>query len=111
MTDKITKKPKGFAFVEFADATSLRKGLAFHHSMFQKRAINVEMTAGGGGKSESRLKKLSDKNHRLDKERERLFQQRSKQKPEMADTGEVIPSTAMLKQMATGANSVYVKSK
>lgn len=47
-----------------------QKALAFHHTFFKKRQINVELTAGGGGnKSESRKEKLKVKNERLTEER------------------------------------------
>ncbi|KAI7904982.1 uncharacterized protein BX663DRAFT_501264, partial [Cokeromyces recurvatus] len=70
MTDKITKKPKGFAFMEFENAKDLNKALAFHHTLFKKRQINVELTAGGGGnKSDVRKEKLKKKNERLAEER------------------------------------------
>ncbi|KAG0174004.1 hypothetical protein DFQ28_007235 [Apophysomyces sp. BC1034] len=58
LTDKQTKKPKGFAFLEFETSKNLH------------RQINVELTAGGGGnKSESRKEKLKTKNERLQEER------------------------------------------
>jgi nucleolar protein 6 len=44
--------------------------LAFHHTYFKKRQINVELTAGGGGnKSDARKEKLKVKNDRLTEER------------------------------------------
>ncbi|KAI9488272.1 hypothetical protein BDB00DRAFT_60118 [Zychaea mexicana] len=69
MTDKQTKKPKGFAFIEFQDSHHLSKALAFHHTFFNKRQINVELTAGGGGRSDARKEKLKEKNEKLQLER------------------------------------------
>ncbi|GAA5799657.1 hypothetical protein EDC94DRAFT_598140 [Helicostylum pulchrum] len=70
LTDKATGKPKGFAFMEFEHSKDLNKALAFHHTFFKKRQINVELTAGGGGnKSETRKEKLKVKNERLTEER------------------------------------------
>ncbi|KAI9277487.1 hypothetical protein BY458DRAFT_472326 [Sporodiniella umbellata] len=70
MTDKATGKPKGFAFMEFENSKELNKALAFHHTFFKKRQINVELTAGGGGnKSGARKEKLLEKNKRLTEER------------------------------------------
>ncbi|KAG2208429.1 hypothetical protein INT46_009630 [Mucor plumbeus] len=70
LTDKATGKPKGFAFMEFENSKDLNKALAFHHTFFKKRQINVELTAGGGGnKSDARKEKLKVKNERLTEER------------------------------------------
>ncbi|CAO3641563.1 unnamed protein product [Mucor fragilis] len=70
LTDKATGKPKGFAFMEFENSKDLNKALAFHHTFFKKRQINVELTAGGGGsKSDARKEKLKIKNDRLAEER------------------------------------------
>ncbi|CAO3607539.1 unnamed protein product [Cunninghamella echinulata] len=76
LTDKVTKKPKGFAFVEFETSKHLGKALGFHHTLFKKRQINVELTAGGGGKSEARNEKLKKKNERLTEERQKIHQDR-----------------------------------
>lgn len=69
MTDKQTKAPKGFAFLEFKDSDCLQKALKFHHTLFKRRQINVELTAGGGGKSEARQEKLQVKREKLRTER------------------------------------------
>ncbi|WFD42909.1 hypothetical protein MPSI1_001560 [Malassezia psittaci] len=69
---------KGCAFVEFSTPKALQKGLHFHHSMFRGRQINVELTAGGGGSSETRKKKIQAKNADLEKERKKHFEQHVK---------------------------------
>jgi RNA recognition motif-containing protein len=69
MTDKETKAPKGFAFLEFKDSECLQSALKFHHTLFKRRQINVELTAGGGGKSEARQEKLQVKREKLRTER------------------------------------------
>ncbi|RUS14129.1 hypothetical protein BC937DRAFT_94294 [Endogone sp. FLAS-F59071] len=69
MTDKVTKKPKGFSFIEFDNSESMKRALFFHHTLFKKRQINVELTAGGGGNSETRVQKLRVKNEKLQEER------------------------------------------
>ena len=80
MTDKATKKPKGFAFLEFENYDRMKTCLKlFHHTEFDsgvggdkgKRKINVELTAGGGGKSDNRQEKLKEKNQRLEDQRTR----------------------------------------
>ncbi|KAL7310158.1 hypothetical protein PS15m_009690 [Mucor circinelloides] len=86
LTDKATGKPKGFAFMEFENSKDLNKALAFHHTFFKKRQINVELTAGGGGsKSDARKEKLKIKN-------ERLAEERTKKHEEMK--GKVTPESS-----------------
>lgn len=112
-TDKVTKKSKGFAFLEFDDYSKMKTCLkVYHHSIFDPertarlpesaldenglakeltdekgrllgRRINVELTAGGGGKGAGRKDKIVQKNTKLFEERERrkkeeMKQQRSK---------------------------------
>lgn len=60
-----TAKSKGFAFVEFSHRNALQQGLKLHQSELEGRNINVELTAGGGGKSESRLEKVKQRNREL----------------------------------------------
>ncbi|RMZ84409.1 hypothetical protein DV738_g654, partial [Chaetothyriales sp. CBS 135597] len=93
-TDKATGKSKGFAFIEFEDYDRMKTCLQlYHHSYFnpdapnsnpaggkfqQKksskkdkgRRINVELTAGGGGKSSRRQERIKLKNQRLAEQRE-----------------------------------------
>ncbi|KAK3700391.1 hypothetical protein LTR37_016002 [Vermiconidia calcicola] len=96
-TDPKTKKSKGFAFLEFENYDRMKTCLKlYHHSMFDPakadgeievvdeepvrefkkgkkggRRINVELTAGGGGKTEGRKEKIKQKNVRLDEQRQR----------------------------------------
>ncbi|XP_013393611.1 uncharacterized RNA-binding protein C365.04c-like isoform X2 [Lingula anatina] len=65
-THKETGKQKGFAFVEFGDEPSLRRGLQLHRSELLGSKINVEFTSVGG-KNQNRLEKLKKKNLRLAK--------------------------------------------
>lgn len=60
--DKRPEKSKGCAFLEFSKASGLQTALRFHQSVLDGRKINVELSAGGGGKSDARLKKLREKN-------------------------------------------------
>ncbi|KAH6916926.1 RNA binding protein [Coprinopsis sp. MPI-PUGE-AT-0042] len=58
-------KSKGCAFLEFPTKAPLQEALKLHQSMLDDRMINVELTAGGGGKSEARLSKLRERNKAL----------------------------------------------
>ncbi|KAF8986234.1 hypothetical protein BGZ46_007765 [Entomortierella lignicola] len=74
-TDKITKKGKGFAFMEFPDVESMQKALFFNKTLIKERPINVELTAGGGGnKSATRKQKIAEKNEALNEERRKLHE-------------------------------------
>ena len=86
-TDKATGKPKGFGFIELADHVALtvcsrypwaklatsrfgrflavQRALRLHHTLLDNRRINVEVTAGGGGKSENRTAKIKMRNDKL----------------------------------------------
>ena len=66
---KTTAKSKGFAFLEFSAKSGLQQALKLHHSQLEGRMINVELTAGGGGKSEARLNKLRERNKELHEQR------------------------------------------
>ncbi|KAF5368627.1 hypothetical protein D9758_002311 [Tetrapyrgos nigripes] len=62
---KTVAKSKGCAFLEFSHPHALQQALKLHHSQLDGRSINVELTAGGGGNSESRLKKVKERNSKL----------------------------------------------
>ena len=66
---KQTAKSKGFAFLEFQHKSGLQQALKLHHSELQGRMINVELTAGGGGKVERRLAKVKERNKELFEQR------------------------------------------
>ena len=68
-TSKPTAKSKGFAFVEFSHKNAFQQGLKLHQSELDGRKINVELTAGGGGKSEARLEKVKKRNRELHEQR------------------------------------------
>jgi RNA recognition motif-containing protein len=70
-TPKTTQSSKsnGYAFLEFTDKKALQQALRLHHSELEGRKINVELTAGGGGKSEHRVKKLQERNKGLHEQR------------------------------------------
>lgn len=58
LTHKETKKSRGMAFVEVKSPELLYACLKMHHSELEGRRINVERSAGGGRKSESRKSKI-----------------------------------------------------
>ena len=66
---KYTAKSKGFAFVEFPNSNALQQGLKLHQSELEGRKINVELTAGGGGKSVQRWEKVKRRNKELHEQR------------------------------------------
>ncbi|KAK4229963.1 hypothetical protein QBC38DRAFT_358136 [Podospora fimiseda] len=70
LTDKDTGKSRGIAFVEFPGYDRMKTCLEkFHHTEFEGRKINVELTAGGGGKTKQRTEKIREKNAKLNEER------------------------------------------
>ncbi|KJX93651.1 hypothetical protein TI39_contig4278g00022 [Zymoseptoria brevis] len=96
-TDPQTKRSKGFAFLEFENYDRMKTCLKlFHHSMFDPEAkevggtgkgngkagrkINVELTAGGGGKTQGRQDKIKVKNERLEEQRKRRAEVERKEK-------------------------------
>ena len=65
LTDKESGKSKGCAFAEFSSNKAIQNALKFHRSKLQGRTINVEVTCGGGGKGNERLKKIRERNRTL----------------------------------------------
>jgi nucleolar protein 6 len=49
----------------------MQAALKLHHTQLAGRRINVELTAGGGGKSDARTAKLSERNERVGVQRVR----------------------------------------
>ncbi|KZS95899.1 hypothetical protein SISNIDRAFT_464193 [Sistotremastrum niveocremeum HHB9708] len=78
-------KSKGCAFLEFTHRNALQQGLKLHHSELEGRKINVELTAGGGGKSESRIQKVRERNRGLETQR------KTKQGGEQPETESTAP--------------------
>ncbi|KAL7938333.1 hypothetical protein V8C35DRAFT_291697 [Trichoderma chlorosporum] len=87
------KACRGIAFVEFATPTHQRTCLdKFHHSMFEDgispaRKINVELTAGGGGKGQGRQDKIMEKNKKLDENRAKRIEKEKTAKEENQTNG------------------------
>ncbi|KAI0257027.1 hypothetical protein BJV78DRAFT_2447 [Lactifluus subvellereus] len=64
-------KSKGCAFLEFSTRPALQAALRLHQSELDGRRINVELTAGGGGKGDARLAKVKARNKQLTAQRTR----------------------------------------
>lgn len=81
-------KSRGIAFVEFGHFSHMKTCLAkFHHTEFtdargQTRRINVELTAGGGGRKDARMDKVRERNQRLNEERARRIAKEEADKEE-----------------------------
>lgn len=73
--DKIRiRTSKGIAFLEFSKENTdiqsrMEHALRMHHSLLRDRRINVELTVGGGGNSNTRQQKIKEKNEKLKQER------------------------------------------
>ncbi|KAK0633615.1 hypothetical protein B0T14DRAFT_491768 [Immersiella caudata] len=83
-------KSRGIAFIEFANFDHMKTCLEkFHHTEFDNgksapRKINVELTAGGGGKTSHRQQKIASKNKKLNEERHNRFAKEEEAKLEKA---------------------------
>ncbi|KAL7790780.1 hypothetical protein V8C37DRAFT_383975 [Trichoderma ceciliae] len=88
------KACRGIAFVEFGTPVHQRTCLdKFHHSTFEDgistpRKINVELTAGGGGKSQGRQDKIMEKNKKLDENRAKRIEKEKTTKEETQSDGQ-----------------------
>ncbi|TIB40556.1 hypothetical protein E3P86_00624 [Wallemia ichthyophaga] len=85
-------KSKGAAFLEWDTVDALQKALKYHHTHLGKRSINVELSAGGGGKSKNRLQKINARNADLDTQRAKTYNKKigpakEAHKTEMAEQG------------------------
>ncbi|KAF5674936.1 U2B-like nuclear ribonucleoprotein [Fusarium heterosporum] len=95
MSDPKDSKPcRGFAFVEFEKVWHMRTCLdKFHHSEFTDgtsypRRINVELTAGGGGKTKKRQDKIKEKNQKLNENRTKRIEREKTAKEENKGNGD-----------------------
>lgn len=101
-TKKGTSAPQGFAFLEFDSSTALEKALRCHHTMLLKRKINVELTAGGGGRGENRMGKIRKRNEGLEVERKRRVDEEKVEKGKKGENSTVGIHPDRLKRMQTG---------
>jgi len=68
----------------------------YHHSDFddgksKPRKINIELTSGGGGNSDSRRGKIGSKNEKLEEERKRDYEKKKQEKIQSGKDGEERP--------------------
>lgn len=82
-------RPRGCAFVELEDDISLQRCLKLHHSWIEgeggdRRQLNVEMSAGGGGKSFRRMKNIRKKNARVRQQAMRIRQKKAQREAQQA---------------------------
>lgn len=82
---KRTGESKGCGFIEFGDKASYWKALNLHHSVLAGRKINVEVTCGGGGKGEKRIKKLQERKLKFQQGRKRRSKSSSEVKSKQED--------------------------
>ena len=69
----------------------------FHHSLFEGRKINVELTAGGGGNTKARREKLGVRNAKLDEERKnRVEKEKAEAEGKKVEKGEVSGGGGMM---------------
>lgn len=64
LTYKDTGKSRGCAFAEFENDRLMKNALKFHRSKLKGKAINIEVTCGGGGKGADRRAKIEHKNRK-----------------------------------------------
>ncbi|CAK9781008.1 unnamed protein product [Cutaneotrichosporon oleaginosum] len=86
-TGRAPPKSRGIAFLELASSAELQTCLRLHHSQLAGRRINVELTAGGGGKGETRRAKLAERNKRVGGQRERRAEREKEAGGEEAEPG------------------------
>ncbi|KAK1974100.1 hypothetical protein LZ30DRAFT_741479 [Colletotrichum cereale] len=86
---------RGIAFLEFSNGSNMRTCLdKMHHTEFDDglspaRRINLELSAGGGGKSKFRKEKIKERNVHLDENRAKRLQKEEEGKKQRATPGGV----------------------
>ncbi|KAJ7109979.1 hypothetical protein C8R44DRAFT_743305 [Mycena epipterygia] len=105
---KPVNKSKGCAFVEFSHRNALQQGLKLHQSELEGRKINVELTVGGGGKSDTRLNKLKERNKGLFDQRKDHIEKLAKSDPSLSsvpDLPQRFSATSGLEQVQSKART------
>ena len=62
---------------------SSQNALLYHHTTFEERKINVEMTCGGGGNGANRKKKIADKRTKSNELIHKMLKQKKATKAEL----------------------------
>ncbi|WWC62628.1 uncharacterized protein I303_105225 [Kwoniella dejecticola CBS 10117] len=108
-------KSRGIAFLELPNSSLMQAALKLHHSNLKGRTINVELTAGGGGNSEDRKRKLAERNERVgvqrEKRAEREKEEGGEQDDNVAGQGEDAGEQKEGKTRVRGGRRVKSKSK
>ncbi|KAJ7161340.1 hypothetical protein C8R43DRAFT_880674 [Mycena crocata] len=104
---KPINKSKGCAFVEFSHRNALQQGLKLHQSELEGRKINVELTAGGGGKSDVRLNKLKERNKGLFDQRKDHIEKLAKSDPSLS----AVPDLPQRFSATSGLDQVQSKRR
>ncbi|KAF4914843.1 putative RNA-binding protein [Colletotrichum viniferum] len=84
---------RGIAFLEFSNGSNMRTCLdKMHHTEFDDglspaRRINLELSAGGGGKSKFRREKIKSRNVQLDENRVKRMQKEEEYKKQRMSEG------------------------
>jgi nucleolar protein 6 len=101
-TKKTTNAPQGYAFLEFDSSSALEKALRLHHTVLLGRKVNVELTAGGGGRGENRMGKIKVRNEGLEEERRRRVLEDAAKEKKDDETGGIHPDRLkMMKKQKT----------
>ena len=102
-TKKPTNSPQGYAFLEFDSSSALEKALRLHHTVLLGRKVNVELTAGGGGRGENRMGKIKVRNEGLEEERRRRVLEEAVKGKKEVESGGIHPDRLkmMTKQKTT----------
>ena len=67
LTHKDTGKSKGCGFMELSGHREIQNAIKLHRSRLMGKHLNVEVTCGGGGKTEARRKRILEKNRTMRK--------------------------------------------
>ncbi|KAG7452404.1 uncharacterized protein BT62DRAFT_926592 [Guyanagaster necrorhizus] len=101
---KLIAKSKGCAFLEFTHRNALQQALKLHQSQLDGRLINVELTAGGGGKGEARIQKVKERNRELHGQRKEKLEKQTKD-------GALVSTTARPQRYSATSGVDQVPSK